>query len=323
MEEHIARIKQYLLEKTDEELFQIIEQKNNPDFLTFHVVQELKKRKDERERRYRKDIATANEVLMGRKSIQRLSPEEESGRIEGGKRNVEASIIIGTSGRTNEKNESKSGIGTTQSNSQEQEQMLKDYARNVGIWLNYNAIAKNSFKQFPSGAESKVFLYKDENNEGYIIKVTDYKIMEETPMSFIDNHISLANYLSPETKYELLGFTEHRERFCFVVKQFYVDGGTELEYYVHTASNTIEEEIKQYNRIKNWMKKEYKAEFVGGTTYENERYIFNDLHLKNVLEKDDKFYLIDLIVRLNIIDRGGGNAEYLPLGLYKLENNSL
>ena len=116
---------------------------------------------------------------MGRKSIQRLSPEEESGRIEGGKRNVEASIIIGTSGRTNEKNESKSGIGTAKSNSQEQEQTLKDYARNVGIWLNYNIIAKKSFKQFPSGAESKVFLYKDENNEGYIIKVTDYKIMEE------------------------------------------------------------------------------------------------------------------------------------------------
>jgi len=52
MNEHIARIKQYLLEKTDEELFQIIEQKNNPNFLTFHVVQELKKRKDENSEGY-------------------------------------------------------------------------------------------------------------------------------------------------------------------------------------------------------------------------------------------------------------------------------
>ena len=186
---------------------------------------------------------------------------------------------------------------------------MKDYALSVGIWKKYDDIVAKAFKQFQSGAESRVFLYKDANDKGYIIKVTDYKIMEKTPMSFIDNHISHANYLSPETKYELVGFTEHQNRFQFVVKQPYIEG-TELEYYVQTVDNPVDEQIKQEKRVKNWMQSEYKAKFAGSTSYENERYIFNDLHLKNVLEKDDRFYLIDLIVRLNTPDIGG-KSKYL------------
>lgn len=308
MNEHIAKIKQHLAGKTDEELLQIMRQKNNAEFVTFHIVQELKKRKNERERRYKKDIETANEVLMGRKSIQRLSPEEERGRIEGGRRNVEASIIIGTTRRTNEKNGSKQRVGAAT----EQEGRLRDYAKSVGIWEKYDDIVNKAFKQFPSGVESDVFLYKDKDNQGYVIKVTDYKAMNQTatPMDFIDNHISLANYLSPETKYELVGFTEHKGCFKFVVKQPYIEG-TELEYYVQTSDDIIKEQIKQQDRIKDWMKSEYKAQFAGSTSFENERYIFNDLHLKNVLEKDNKLYLIDLIVRLNTPDIGG-KSKYLP-----------
>ena len=306
--EHIAKIKQYLSEQGDSELQRILKQKNNPDFLTFHTIQELKKRKDERTRKYKKDIEIANEVLMGRKSIQRLSEEEESGRIEGGRRNVEATIILGRRGGANQENIHKQGIDAARRN---QEEWLKDYAKSVDIWLNYDKIVSETEIQLHSGAESKVFRYSNKTNgEKYVVKVTDYKVMGKTPMDFLDNHISLANYLSPETKYELIGFTEYRQRFQFVVKQPYIEGA-ELEYYVQTAENVVDEQIKQEKRIKDWMKSEYKAKFAGSTSYENERYIFNDLHLKNVLEKDSKFYLIDLIVRLNTPDIGG-IAEYLP-----------
>jgi hypothetical protein len=312
-DEHIARIKHYLSEQDDSELQRILKLKDNPEFLTFHTIQELKKRKDERTRKYKKDIEIAGEILMGRKSIRRLSEEEEQGRIAGGRRNVEASIIIGRRGGTYQKNGSQQRL-----NFSEQEQLLKDYALSVGIWNKFDDIATKAFKQFQSGAESKVFLYKDENGEGYVIKVTDYKVMGKTPMDFLDNHISLANYLSPQTKYELIGFTEYRQRFQFVVKQPYIEG-TELEYYVQAADNVVDEQIKQEKRIKEWMKSEYKARFAGSTSYENERYIFNDLHLKNVLEKDNRLYLIDLIVKLNTSDVGG-NAEYLP---FKIIQNKL
>ena len=307
-DEHLARIKQFLSEADDLELQRILKQTNNPEYLTFHTVQELKKRKDERARKYKKDIETANAILMGRKSIQRLSEEEEKGRVEGGQRNVEATIVLGRRGGTNQKNIHKQGIDATRRN---QEEWLKDYAKSVDIWLNYDTIVSEAEVQLHSGAESRVFRYSNKNSgEKYVVKVTDYTVLEKTPMSFIDNHISLANYLSPETKYELVGFTEHQTRFQFVVKQPYIEG-TELEYYVQTADNPVDEQIKQEKRVKNWMQSEYQAKFAGSTSYENERYVFNDLHLKNVLEKDNRFYLIDLIVRLNTPDIGG-KSKYLP-----------
>ena len=44
-DEHIAKIKHYLSEQDDSELQRILKQKNNPDFLIFHTIQELKKTK--------------------------------------------------------------------------------------------------------------------------------------------------------------------------------------------------------------------------------------------------------------------------------------
>ena len=198
---------------------------------------------------------------------------------------------------------------------------MREYAKSVGIWKQYNDIVNKAFKQFPSGVESDVFLYWDGDGKGYVVKVTDYKALNEaaTHMDFLDNHISLANCLSPQTKYELIGFTEHRGRFKFVVKQPYIEG-FELEYFIQTAYDIIHEQKKQEKRIKDWMKKEYQADFSGGTSFENERYIFNDLHLKNVLEGNDgKFYLIDLIVSLKT-DGKGGKAKYLPFRIVKNRN---
>ncbi|GHT87520.1 hypothetical protein FACS189474_0500 [Bacteroidia bacterium] len=43
---------------------------------------------------------TAKEIIEGSRRIYRLIPKGEKGRIEGGARNVEASVLIGTEERT-------------------------------------------------------------------------------------------------------------------------------------------------------------------------------------------------------------------------------
>jgi hypothetical protein len=133
VDKHIVKVKQYLSEKTDEELKEILKQQNNPEFLTYHTVQELKLRKNERTKRYEKCIETANEVLAGRKIIQRLAPNEEKGRIAGGRRNVEASIILGRSRRTD-----RSSLSSQENAKSQQENVLKDYAKAVDILKDKN-----------------------------------------------------------------------------------------------------------------------------------------------------------------------------------------
>jgi hypothetical protein len=134
----LERVKQFLSEKSDEELSEMVKQKSIfPEYVKYYAIQELKKRKDERERRFKKDIETANEILMGRRRICRLSPEEEKGRIAGGRRNVEASVILGAGRGTNEKNESKQRFRATAA---EQENCLREYAKSVDIWIQYDDI---------------------------------------------------------------------------------------------------------------------------------------------------------------------------------------
>lgn len=66
----------------------------------------------------------AAEVISNRAEIQRLSKEDERGRIEGGIRNVEATILLAASGRESGQIKGR----------EEQQRAIEDYAKAEGIW---------------------------------------------------------------------------------------------------------------------------------------------------------------------------------------------
>ncbi|GHT43462.1 hypothetical protein AGMMS49965_17290 [Bacteroidia bacterium] len=88
-------------------------------------------------------------ILSGEYRIKCLSPEEELGRIEGGRRNVEASLLLRGDVDAN---------GTQQSNTRErQESILKEYAKKESIWISPETIDKWKLINDDVTMESRVY----------------------------------------------------------------------------------------------------------------------------------------------------------------------
>ena len=142
---------------------------------------------------------------------------EEQGRTKGGRRNVEASLLLSANERANSKEQG--------SNVREkQEDLLKAYAIENSIWFTEDSFSDNDF--IDEGTESKVYTSPKDK---YVRKTINYKRYSKTPQEFLDNRISLHNYLFPETNYELIGFTEvedftGKKTFAFVVEQPFIEG---------------------------------------------------------------------------------------------------
>ena len=144
---------------------------------------------------------------------------EEQGRRDGGETNVGASILLSAgeeAGRGRQENNSKQEVIA------HQEAVLSRYATDNKLW-NSESDFKNTHLQLPSGFESKVYRSPDGKT---VTKFINYRILDNTPQSFIDNRISLYNHLFPEAKYTLKGFAKDKEtgQFQFVVEQPYVQG---------------------------------------------------------------------------------------------------
>ena len=291
-DERIIRIKQYLSEQTNEKLSELLKQKNNPEFLTFHIIQELKKRQDEKEREYTKIRTEASEIIQGHKRISRLPEQAESGRKAGGERNVQASCLIGRSQSANKTD--------TRKLKKTQEKTLEEWAKHEKIWFNHDNIKKN-WERMDDGtsAEAEVYYFPKTKT---VRKVFQYDALDSnyTPMGFIDDRISIHNALFPETKYTVLGFTRTSSRgFCFVIEQPFIDG----------EKLTVDELVTHMNSLG----------FPNQTGYVfwNDYYVVGDLHEKNVLKaKDDNgnivIYFIDPEPRLNTSDDENGKSKYLP-----------
>ena len=137
----------------------------------------------------------------------------EKGRALGGIRNVEATHIL------REGQSASGGVaesGKISDRSLEQEKRLIRYAIESGCWLSLEGIRRESQGFLGKGAENKVYL--DSAGE-YVIKIADYTAINpfETPLSFLNNRITLHNTIFPETVYELLGFNWFEEgRFYFI-----------------------------------------------------------------------------------------------------------
>ena len=145
---------------------------------------------------------------------------EESGRTGGGRRNVEASLLLrGSAGAD----------GSQQGNTRErQEKILKEYAQREGIWISRETV--EGWKPVGDDVTMEARVYFGGSD---VIKVGyNYLNFYETPLDWLTNKISLNNYIFPDTELELIGFTETYGAtrdvsgvfFAPVYKQRYVKG---------------------------------------------------------------------------------------------------
>lgn len=80
----------------------------------------------------------AGRIGSGELEISRLTREEEAGRLEGGRRNVEASVIAGAETRANPATSQRGADGKKAKieSNRRVELNLEKYARSEGIWFN-------------------------------------------------------------------------------------------------------------------------------------------------------------------------------------------
>ncbi|MBA3632045.1 MAG: hypothetical protein H0W58_04420 [Acidobacteria bacterium] len=252
----------------------------------------------------------AGRIGSGELKITRLAPREEQGRNSGGRRNVEASIIAGAEARTSQ-TASQRGRQTRKeklAHNRQVETHLEKYARHEGIWFDYDEFTK-TYQFFAEGQEAQVF---EDTNKEFVLKAVNYAFGSYgiSLLDFIDNRISLYNYLFPETKYELVGFTRDGDgRFRFILRQPFIVG-----------------DIPHPSKRRAYMRRVLgaKAEALTPEQYINSDYHIWDLHLKNLLQdKDGNVFVIDSLLELNTPDRHlGGVREYEEFGIKRDESDA-
>lgn len=119
----------------------------------------------------------------------------------------------------------------------------------------------------------------------------------ENPRNFLDR-LSLHNYLFPEDKYELLGFSRKENKndgdFLFIVKQPFIE----------SVRKATKEEIK--NEL---VKRGF--EHIKRNDYKDKDYILEDISEDNVLiDKNNNYHFIDTRLSLNTKDYGGGEIIF-------------
>jgi hypothetical protein len=247
----------------------------------------------------------ATDIIGGRAALSRFNHAEESGRSQGGRIHVESSLVLAGDRLSNR---AEYALSEAYKLVDRQEKLLEQYAREHSCWLNEEDIIASSSAELPAGMESRVFLSADNT---YVTKITNQS-QRGLPEMFLDNRITLHNYLFPGTCYELLGFLDKEpnkftlRRFHFVVKQPFI-AGTALSDRSHP-----EVAVANKPRLKSYMSEHYLMETDGDNTYFNSNYIVKDLHLYNVLENiHGEFFFIDTVPRLNVYGSDwSGKREY-------------
>lgn len=247
-----------------------------------------------KENNFKEEIDYAKRVIEGKSSINRLSPEEEQGRLRGGRRNVEATVILGGGVRTDSEVYGRKA----------QLDLLKSYAKKSGCWVEDYEREFGLAYRLTGATESEVF-YGRNKNKGYIIKINNFSQHEDISEMF--DRVALQNTLFPGEGYEVLGFTERKEDgfnnvnvilrqpFIKMKKEEVEPGWVDIVY--PTSERVSSEMIERGFRD------------IGGNMFVNEDYIVEDLHLKNVcITENDNLAFIDPVIRLNLEGEGyGGN----------------
>jgi len=215
----------------------------------------------------------AGRIERGEATIKRLDTDGEQGRIAGGKRAIESSIILARGERASEES------GSRTRPFERQERTLEEYAKSEGIWLDPRELQQNIVGK---GNEATVHSVDDGKS---VQKGINYKQIDKnaTPLDFIDNRIATFNHLFPDTKYELVGFTRTKDGFRFVIKQPFI----------RDAVYTTPAERQAFMKSKGFeMVDKYGEEFA------NEFYHVSDLHEKNALKMPDgSIVVIDAVTK--------------------------
>jgi hypothetical protein len=206
----------------------------------------------------------AQRIIKGELKLHELSPEEERGRIEGGRRNVEASLIL--SGSENP--------GRTAELPTFQEKLLKEYAIHEGIWFDYREKPFEDIfgDQLDRGSEAIVYY----DGSGFVIKAIDNYYSSGPNDALI--RISLHNKEFPADKLEVIGFgLNEKDQFVNIVRQQFVVGKEKAS----TQEIKAELERRGYRHLKR-------------NDYINEDYCLEDMSSDNVIITDQgNFRFID------------------------------
>ena len=212
-----------------------------------------------------------------------LNPKGQRESSQSNGRNEEVASILRGNGTD--------GSGTLQStrtSKSEQEAALKEYAEQNGIWFNENQLTERISNKLPSGKEADVYIAKSSVN---VIKIVNYQKYSNTPADFLNNRISLYNKLFHETPYEIIGFTQSRKGFSFIVEQPFVMGKLLQSFAMsETDLDNLQGKVREY------MKERFDMNPAGLDAFDNELHTIQDIHLKNVIRgKDENLYFIDVI----------------------------
>jgi predicted phosphohydrolase len=217
----------------------------------------------------------AHEVIEGRGSINRLSQEEEKGRINGWTRCVQATLLL---------NEH---AGNDPEQSIKQQQEIEKYFNAECIWFDYaerpydhavKPYGKIFGDLFERGSEARLYTSYEE----VVIKAIEL-YYSANPLDFLDR-ISLHNHLFPSTHYELIGFGKNEDgNFVAIVKQPYVKAE-------RTATvEEIRDELEKYG-FRHWRRNDYF----------NADHLLEDMSSNNVLiDVFGNFQFIDTKLSLN------------------------
>jgi tRNA(Ser,Leu) C12 N-acetylase TAN1 len=200
---------------------------------------------------YVKIETLAGRVLEGKAELGRLNRKEEKGRIASGRRNVEASLVLGAYKGDSAVGES-SSYESVRAEAGRQKNALKAFAeekekRGEKIWFSSHDIESMIVGAIDktAGAEADVYYMPD----GTVIKIVEHS---NTPFEFMDDRVSLYNYLFSETSYELIGFTDDlydENLTTFIVRQKTVNGRTLYEQLKDIPQYKREEAEKRMKEI--------------------------------------------------------------------------
>ncbi len=226
---------------------------------------------------------------QGTAYINRLPLEAIRGETKGGRRNVEASLILSTDARINKK---VYGSLSQKQRIDRQEQLIEEWAKKSGAWIDYKEATKR--KLIEKGIEASVF---ESDRKGFVSKVIYPGASSADLLRFFNDKISLNNYLFPETYYEVKGFTRKKGGALMVIVE---------QPFIKSSGRTIEDPII-FEQYKKYLK-DSGFTFDGDNvmTIWNDNYIVTDLQNHNVIvSPEGKFFFIDTNPRLNNVDGEG------------------
>ena len=242
------------------------------------------------ENEYTRIRRETDEVISGTKHIERLPEEAEQGRIAGGRINVEATLLLRTSKRTDREFHER----------EVELNFLKKYAQETGCWVDDYEAKFGAAYRIAGATESEVYFGRDEN-KGYVIKVNNFS-QHEQPIELMDR-IAINNLYFPEATVELIGFTERDGEVNAMLKQPFIK--------MEKDSNDKVLQVSKESISGDMVKRGFTDR--GGNMFSNDYYIIEDLHSKNVCySQEGNIIYFDAVCRPNEVEEGyGGKLDII------------